>query len=343
MSVESITSTDPWVAAPHADRRTPDPLDRAAGHGPAEPVVRTSRASEPAADRAARARAALARAEARTGTASLAPSAPLPAERAAALAAGWPGPAVARPGSPSPTGERGRGYSLLTEERPALPVAPALVPLFPSGLRRGATTVVTGSTWLVLLLVAQACAGGAWAGAVGHPSLGLLAAAQAGVDLARFAVVPAPGRDSAVVVAALLDGLDVVVVGPRTALVPADRQRLAARARDRGAVLLSTVDWPGASTVLTVGRRRWSGLADGEGRLARQELRVRRSGRGASAVPVEVDLVLRPVGGRQGAGALVVERASRTDPRTPTSPADERARVGPGDAVGVESDWRLVG
>lgn len=266
--------------------------------------------------RAARARAALARAEQRTGI------------TATVLAGSSSQVPDVRP-APDPRPEPARAVGLLTDERPALPVPAALASLLPAGLRRGSTTVVAGSTWLMLLLVARACSGGAWAGAVGQPSLGLLAAAQAGIDLDRFAMVPQPGRDGAAVVAALLDGMDVVVVGPQVALAPSDRARLAARARDRGAALLSTTPWPGAGVVLTVEHRRWSGIASGEGRLARQELRVSRVGRGSAAVPARADLVLRP--GEGLGGPCTVEMAP--------------ARTGPG---GVRDDvardgWRLVG
>lgn len=189
-----------------------------------------------------------------------------------------------------PSGHRPTG--VLTAERPPLPVPDRLAPLLPDGLRRGATTAVVGSTSLVLSMLAHACAGGAWAAVVGQPTVGLLAAAQAGVALDRLAVVPRPGADAATVVAALVDGIDVVLVGPEAALTDTDRRRLSARARDRGAVLLSSVPWPGASTVLTVEAGRWTGVGAGDGRLRTHELRVTRTGRGGSAVPLSVDLAL---------------------------------------------------
>jgi len=52
------------------------------------------------------------------------------------------------------------------------------------------------------------------------PDLGLLAAYELGVDLERLALVPEPGPDWPQVVAALLDGIDVVVVAP-PAVTPA--------------------------------------------------------------------------------------------------------------------------
>ncbi|HEY0117432.1 MAG TPA: hypothetical protein VGC04_01495 [Cellulomonas sp.] len=184
--------------------------------------------------------------------------------------------------------------ALITAERPPMAVPSALEPLLPDGLRRGGTTAVEGSTSLVLVLLAHACAQGAWAAVVGRPDLGVLAASQAGVDLGRLAMVPNPGPDAAAVVAALLDGLDVVVVGPGALLTDADRRRLAARARDRGSVLLPTYAWPGASTTLVAEAGRWAGVGTGDGWLRAHLLRVARVGRGAGAAHT-VDLVL-PLG-----------------------------------------------
>ncbi|CAM5777834.1 hypothetical protein [Cellulomonas persica] len=186
--------------------------------------------------------------------------------------------------------------ALLTTERPALPVPPALAPLLPDGLRRGATTAVLGSTSLALAVLAAASAAGAWVAVVGQPTFGLLAAAEAGVDLTRLAVVPSPGADAATVLGALVDGMDAVVVGPRVALVDADRRRLSARARERGATLLPTVAWPGADVVLTadpVGEHGgWRGVGAGQGRLRTQQVRVARSGRRGAAVPLSLVLTL---------------------------------------------------
>ncbi|MBO3102983.1 hypothetical protein [Cellulomonas fengjieae] len=266
-------------------------------------------------DRVALARAALARAEQRTGARSVLPLGGLAAtapRTSGITAAAEPivhEPAAARPGlssagpAPSlvalvpdlPTGPPEQPTAgIITTERPPMAVPPPLAPILPEGLRRGGTTVVTGSTSLVLAMLAHACAGGAWAAVVGQPTMGLLAAAQAGVSLERLAVVPRPGLDAPTVVAALLDGVDVVVVGP-VALTDADRRKLSARARDRGSVLLSTVDWPGAGVVLTVESGRWTGVDAGEGRLRTHQLRLVRTGRGSAAVPRSLDLTL-PLG-----------------------------------------------
>ena len=189
-----------------------------------------------------------------------------------------------------------------------LPVARTLAGLLPSGaLDRGSTVVVGGSTALVLALLAEASRSGSWIGLVGLPRVGVLAAHQLGLDLDRVVLVPAPGPDGPTVVAALLDGVDVVVVG-EAALTDADRRRLSARARERGAVLLSTTFWPGAHVVLTVEASHWDGLGRGNGRLRDRRLTVRGGGRGSAAQGwrTEVTLSAGPAAHRAGAPAAQV-------------------------------------
>ncbi len=225
----------------------------------------------PATDRAARARAVLARAEERTGTARwVRPSAPPPP-----TSIGDPGGATRqRPGPPQVV-EPEAGARLL-------PVPAGLAGALPAGgLSRGSTVVVHGSTSLTLGLLAEASRAGSWVALVGLPGVGVLAAAQLGLDLDRVVLVPAPGPDGPTVVAALLDGVDVVVVGD-VALGDGDRRRLSARARERGAVLLSTEVWPAAHLVLTA-EVTWEGLGNGHGRLRGRRLTVRCAGRGAAA------------------------------------------------------------
>lgn len=164
-----------------------------------------------------------------------------------------------------------------------LPVAPGLRELLPAaGLRRGSTVVVRGSTSLLLALLAVATATGSWAAAVGMPDLGLAAAGELGVELSRFALVPRPGAEFAMVTAALLDGMDLVVVGS-VDVAPSVARRLSARARHRGAVLLSVGQWPGAELELNCGTGHWTGLAGGSGYLRARQVEVLAGGRGAAA------------------------------------------------------------
>ena len=151
-----------------------------------------------------------------------------------------------------------------------------------------------GTTSLLWALVAEASAEGAWVGVVGRPELGLVAAAEAGVRLDRLALVPHPGSDLLPVTSALLDGLDVVVVAgaERAGLRAADRQRLAARARQRGAVLIALGPWPGADAELSCTDARWIGPAGGSGRLRERQVRVRLRGRGVAPAGRSVGLLL---------------------------------------------------
>jgi hypothetical protein len=184
-------------------------------------------------------------------------------------------------GTVSPAGEK------------LLPVLPPLEDLVPGGLRRGSTVAVAGATSLALAVVAGPSAAGSWCAVVGVPSLGLAAAAETGVALERLALVPAPGQGWPAVVAALLDGLDVVVVRPPARVRLGDSRRLVARARERGAVLVPlSGTWEGADLRLAVTTSEWQGLEDGHGHLRARRLEVLVQGRGAAGPPRRVGLWL---------------------------------------------------
>lgn len=226
-----------------------------------------------------------------------------------------------------------------TGQRPPLPVPAQLAELLPGGLQRGSVTQVTGSAALVLALLAEAGrTDEVWAAVVGQPVIGMLAAAEMGVDLTRLILVPHPGPETATALAALFDGVDVVVVGPEAPLLGQDRRRLVARARDRGTVVLATAPWPGAQTVLEVTGVRWRGLACGSGRLRSRELAVRRTGRAGSARPVQVQVEL-PFGDREllpgESAAASAVGAPAADVRVPGAPA---AGVIAAPAAGVLAD-----
>ncbi len=113
-----------------------------------------------------------------------------------------------------------------------LPVTPVLTELLPGGgLRRGTAVSVSGSTALLLALLAEATQEGSWAAIAGLPEIGVAAAAELGVDLDRLALVPNPGAEVVAVVSALIDGFDLVVLGPSRArgVQPQVARRLAGR------------------------------------------------------------------------------------------------------------------
>ncbi|WP_281689098.1 hypothetical protein [Pseudonocardia thermophila] len=219
-----------------------------------------------------------------------------------------------------------------------LPVAQPLARLLPgAGLRRGSTVALpgpAGATSLLFALLAEASAAGSWIGIVGRPDLGVVAAAEAGLALERLALVPRPGPDLVPVAMALLDGMDVVAVAPAGPVVPfadrrarspgrpavvraAERQRLAARARQRGAVLLALGEWPGADLELSCAGGGWRGLDAGRGRLRARTAVVRRGGRGAVGRGGEVRLLLPGPDGRVAPRASV----AATDAQAGTVPA----------------------
>ncbi|MBY8872799.1 hypothetical protein K7640_13235 [Micromonospora sp. PLK6-60] len=181
-----------------------------------------------------------------------------------------------------------------------LPVAPELTGLLPNrGLRRGSTIAVatgqprrSGGTSLVLALLAEASRAGSWCAVVGVPTFGAGAAAEAGIALDRLALVPNPGPDWPTVVAALIDGVDVVVTAVPATVSASVAARLAARARQRGSVLVPYGRWDGADVTLQVVRGVWEGLGPGRGRLRRREVTVSARGRGAAARPKEVKVWL---------------------------------------------------
>lgn len=191
-----------------------------------------------------------------------------------------------------------------------VPVAPELHPLLPEGgLRRGSTVAVTpGTSSLVLALLAGASAAGAWSAVVGMPGLGLLAASHAGVALERLALVPDPGPEWAAVVAALLDGVDLVVAVPPGPVPARVASRLTARARQRGSVLLPVGRWEGAALTLTADPGGWEGLAAGHGRLRCRELTITAHGRGAAGRPRRVRVWLPDPTGRLAPVASVADR-----------------------------------
>jgi hypothetical protein len=169
-----------------------------------------------------------------------------------------------------------------------LPVVAPLARLLPAGgLRRGTTVAVPpgpAATSLLWAALVKASADGAWVGIVGRPDLGLVAAAEAGMRLERLALVPRPGAELLAVTSALLDGLDVVVMAGTQQVAAGERQRLAARARQRGAVLFSLGPWPGADVRLSCANTHWdgvgAGLDGGSGRLGERRVEVQVSGRG---------------------------------------------------------------
>lgn len=178
----------------------------------------------------------------------------------------------------------------LAEQR-SLPLAPSVAELGP--LRQGTVVEVQGPSLLLRLLAGPTTAG-SWVAIMGMPELNLAAAPEHGVALVRVAVVTAPPPDLVgSVVAALVDALAVVVLGPSVgqSLRGPMARRVAARARERGCVVLTMGPWPEAvDRRLVVADLGWEGLGEGWGYLRAGTMVVRSEGRGAAARPASYRL-----------------------------------------------------
>jgi hypothetical protein len=190
---------------------------------------------------------------------------------------------------------RGAAPVVLAHER-AVPLEGELGDLVPGAtLTRGSVLRVTGrpgagATTVGFELAAAVTALGEWAAAVDvDATLGPLAAADAGVALERFAVVRrVPPARWATVVAALLDGVSLVLAEVPRGVALGDARRLEARAREREALLVVAETrgavWPGSALfTLHAASSTWDDL--GAGLLETRRLRVEVEGRGAAARP----------------------------------------------------------
>jgi hypothetical protein len=155
----------------------------------------------------------------------------------------------------------------------------------------------------MLALLAEASQAGSWCAVVGVPTLGAAAAAELGIALDRLALVPYPGPEWVNVVAALVDGVDVVVAAPPGPVAAQVASRLTARARQRGCVLVPLIPWSsspasadsrwaGTDVVLESVRGAWEGLGQGRGRLRRRKVTISAHGRGAAARRKQVQIWL---------------------------------------------------
>jgi len=183
-------------------------------------------------------------------------------------------------GAVRPGTDIGAGSGVLPDAG-LLPVLPALRDLLPNGaLQRG--SVVSAGPWslLCLALAAGPVASGAWCAVVGIPEFGIMAAADAGLDLARLLLAPDPGSGWTQVVASLLDGCELVLVRPPQRPSAQVRRKLEAAVRRYGAVLLVAGDWEGAQVRLRIADQEWVGIGAGHGRLRERRAQVVADGRG---------------------------------------------------------------
>jgi hypothetical protein len=100
-----------------------------------------------------------------------------------------------------------------------------------------------------------------------------------GIDLSRLVLIPEPGSRWLTVTATVAEVLPVVAVRPSGRAADAEVSRLAARLRDRGAVLIVQGPWPQAEAVLEVDDPAWTGLGRGHGYLEGRAVTVTSSSR----------------------------------------------------------------
>jgi hypothetical protein len=192
--------------------------------------------------------------------------------------------------SARPVVEQLRERVAALERRPArqpVPTLPALAEVVQ--VRAGATYGVDSAS-LALAMAAGASQAGEWVGFAGWSDFGAEAAVELGVDLTRTVLVPDLGEHWLEVTAALVDVLRVVVLRPPAGLGAKAVGMIESRLRTRSAALVVWGDWPGCEARLTTQESRWSGLADGRGRLRTRWTRVAVH-RGARPVQ-HVDVVL---------------------------------------------------
>ncbi len=243
-----------------------------------------------------------------------------------------------------------RSRPVASSQTRLLPVLPPLADLFPDGsVRRGSTIVVDGLSGngvrtpggahspgathngdisLALALVAAASAAGSWCGVIGLIGLGAVAAHDIGIDLDRLALIPRPGAAWAEVTAAVIDGLDLVVLCPPFPPRRAMARRLVARTRERRSVLVvvpGRAGWPECPDLqLAVSDVSWEGIGpDGAGYLEQRRMTVTATGRRSATRPRRRHLLLP-----SAVGAVTTATGAETPGDRDVCPA-ELAELGP--------------
>lgn len=202
-----------------------------------------------------------------------------------------------------------------------LAVPDAVSSLFPAGgLQRGWSIGFGGAGgWsLALAMLGTAVGERGWTACVGLEHLGLVAGEELGLRLDRVIMVETPLPEHlATVLAALVEVVDVVCVGPTPAVGIRDARRLMARTREQDAVLFHLDGgrtWPQALDVeLTVESHGWAGIGAGFGYLQSRSASVTATGRRSMAKPRRCEVLLPGPGGGLTVGSPV-ERPDRTQP-----------------------------
>ena len=168
---------------------------------------------------------------------------------------------------------RAQSTAVLASQRPR-PVAGPFASLFPNGLRPGASVAVRAAKPALIpaamrnaiTLAAGVVPSDGWVAAVGVSSMGVLAAAEAGLALDRLVFLAAPESVWGAVAVAAVDAFDVIVLSVPKRPKAAEVRRLAGRARERGTTVIAfgpgAAEWGGEARIVTSGVE-WSGVGDG--------------------------------------------------------------------------------
>lgn len=176
--------------------------------------------------------------------------------------------------------------STLAHER-TLPVVADLAKLVPAGgLQRGSTMAVhgVGATSFALALAGQAVREGSFMAVIAPPSFGLAACLDFDIPLRRVVqfVLPTDVANWAQVIAAVVEGFDVVMLADHHHASNSQARQLTARNRERGSVLIRVGGpaWPDAADLrFDVSSPEWSGLGQGHGHLQARKVAVQVAGR----------------------------------------------------------------
>jgi hypothetical protein len=165
-----------------------------------------------------------------------------------------------------------------------LPVADPLAPLLPDGaLIRGRAVACQGiaATSLALSLAVEATVAGAWLAVVDVPWLGVEAAGELGIPLERLVRVDPASSPWADLVAAVLDGFEVVITRVPSRLDAGTLRRVQTRVQAREAVLIAIGERGRLAFDMTMeaSTPRWEGVEHGWGRLRGRLVTVEAAGR----------------------------------------------------------------
>ena len=163
---------------------------------------------------------------------------------------------------------------------------PAFADLVPHGVVQcGSTIACVGDAAMSLALAVAAgpTQQGAWLAVAGLPALGLRATVEAGVALERLVLVAGTSEQQwGDVLAAMIDGFDVILLGPAAQRIrPGIARRLLARLHSRGAVLITVghSDAFGSDLQFVAAQSHWDGLGQGHGVATARRVRVELRGR----------------------------------------------------------------